>query len=136
MTPHMKLDEKAVGKYALPWSYDEFSGDYLDAGGHLIDLGDEAVWRHIIDAVNAAHAPQGGVRVKPLAWERNPTMDNWTANTLVGNYLSQRTISDVAALWRGSERLGTYKCHEDAKAAAQADYEARILSALTGSDPQ
>lgn len=72
------------------------------------------------------------VTVKPLVWEKHGVED-LKANTEFGQYLCVRTLYDTSALWLGVKKLGNYGggSHKEAKAAAQADYEARILSTIT-----
>jgi hypothetical protein len=76
-----------------------------------------------------------GVRVKPLEWEEEPDRDpnypKWTADTGMGKHYF------VFKAWWGSQQKwgfagvdGFYHTKDEAKAAAQADYEARILAAL------
>lgn len=60
-----------------------------------------------------------------------------TADSACGTYAIQRS-GEAWALWSpvdlGEELLGVFPAAEDAKAAAQADYEARIRSALVDGD--
>jgi hypothetical protein len=69
------------------------------------------------------------VTVRPLPWREN-LLGNFVAPSIVGQYFVFKddgvwnwAIVDVSA-WRG------FKSQEDAKASAQADFEARIFSAL------
>lgn len=77
-------------------------------------------------------APAVAVKVKPLEWRqgyRDENVDIFQALTLGGLY-QVRTLNGVVWL----DNLGAqvvYPSVEEAKAAAQADYEARILSALS-----
>lgn len=96
-------------------------------------------WADEIDELRAAiaamPAQSNGVRVKPLVWEN---FDAWTwwCKTEVGTYL----VNERSAQWtakRKHRENGEHYLSQDAntevaaKAAAQADYERRILSALT-----
>lgn len=69
-----------------------------------------------------------GIKIKPLAWSDDPSsaLDcAWIDN--FGLY----QITDEAVLFVGHELTGTqYPTIAAAKAAAQADYEARIMAAL------
>lgn len=84
-----------------------------------------------------------GVRVKPLEWVETVDDNGRTASakTKIGNYEvfefditlsgTKRTIISWAGTWFiSAQRAESY---EAGKAAAQADYEQRILSALTTS---
>jgi len=77
----------------------------------------------------AAHtrAEAAGVKVKPLEWDG----DRHRAKTIVGNYSISKSIIFDGWLWALDGVLTEVAPSEDeAKAAAQADYERRILSAL------
>jgi hypothetical protein len=76
----------------------------------------------------------GGVRVKPLEWVDRGT---WTtADCLLGRY----EIDDVNGRWHALGPSGFvsrgHASIPEAKAAAQADYEARILSAIEPPKPE
>lgn len=78
--------------------------------------------------VFAPPAPQP--RVKPLVWE-----DEQTTTTPFGRYCINETMDDRFCFARSSyptydQDDVNYETLEEAKAAAQADYETRILSAL------
>lgn len=77
----------------------------------------------------------GAVGVKPLEWE--PESDGThRANSSIGPYIIWPGTGfsyDLTAPVGG--RIGTHKRIDAAKAAAQADYEARIRSALTPASP-
>ena len=83
---------------------------------------------------NTNKAPLPAVRVKPLVWKHRPKdiqhYENWTVDCLVGEYC----IFNVPEFyeWALLGRMNSETCAslEAAKAAAQADYEARILSSL------
>lgn len=89
-------------------------------------------------------APAAGVKVKALEWreltsprEDGPAEPNgeWEALCVFGAYsIDFDTDDDVAkypfCVWTPEDSLGHFASADDAKAAAQADYEARILSAL------
>lgn len=81
-------------------------------------------------ALAAALSVETRVRVKPLEW-REDSCGNWHGNSPIGDEFIQRWHSP------GNERIEFEfdgVCHptpEAAKAAAQADYSARILSALS-----
>lgn len=80
------------------------------------------------------------VKVKPLEWRRHPFYsDDWRADCVIGRYEAGLVHGKFVALLRHAvgdvgtrdERLTAGSGVEQAKAAAQADYEQRILSALT-----
>ena len=85
-----------------------------------------------------------GVVVKPLEWEAivSPREDDQPdatgdieANTMIGEYSvcldEDDAVSDAPwCCWSPVECIGHFADFDDAKAAAQADYEARIRSAL------
>ncbi len=66
------------------------------------------------------------VEFKPLEWQRDEHGDA-TAQTIVGTY-----FADANGCWslRGGHPLTAAGALEGAKAAAQADYEQRVRSAL------
>ncbi len=81
-------------------------------------------------------AMAGAVRVKPLVWVKHPSVDIWRADTAFGTYkvfgLGPTQSWDFDSFSDLNDK--TSKSAESvtaAKAAAQADYNARILSALT-----
>ena len=78
----------------------------------------------------AAHlaAPASEVRVKPLEW-RDTSYGDCFADSHVGRY--QACAVHGGWLWYLSPNpKGALQSRDEAKAAAQADYEARILSCL------
>ena len=79
------------------------------------------------------------VRIKPLEWEYDAVDDDWTAQTPFEApfYVERAYDSDgkdgwVSYMWQSSGYEDVLDSADEAKAAAQADYEARILSALKG----
>lgn len=149
VAPAVAIDEKAV-EAALcvllgyrPRLLNELSFDDLCAGLGRMRVSEvkDSLTRAIEAYLSAAHAPQGGVRVKPLEWVTEPgrgeEFPGWVAETAFGKEYR------VFKAWWGKENKwgfvgdeGFAHTADQAKAAAQADYEARILSALTGSDPK
>lgn len=86
-----------------------------------------------ITAVLEAHFRTGAVKVKPLEWTeygRDDLMKYWNAEAApFGVYY--RIERDRDRFWMSlSEDWSLHDTPEEAKAAAQADYERRILSAL------
>ncbi len=86
------------------------------------------------DATAAIAAlPAATVRVKPLAWDNDEP--SCVSLCPFGEYVVQDEDVDGWGLWTpdqidGDDAFAFYTSHEAAKAAAQADYEARIRSAL------
>jgi len=81
------------------------------------------------------------VKVKPLKWKLAKISDEWdrfSVETIFGSYealeFSDGTcgFSSPDLCEETSVEHGGFKTIEDAKAAAQADYEQRILSAIEG----
>jgi len=86
-------------------------------------------------AANLALAAGMGRTVKPLVWTKHPTAKIWRCDTMLGTYkvFSFEKVSwDFDALGEGGQELISHVTDNDvaAFAATQADYEARILSAL------
>lgn len=85
-------------------------------------------------------------RVKPLVWSDDPDAGRcegivegdafvvWSTSGF-SYRIKERRQTDLTpyscAVWYGGTIIGGYGSQKEAKAAAQADYEARILSALT-----
>ena len=98
-----------------------------------IDAAREA---RILAALEVERACKG--RVKPLVW-----MECNSGNFKKGECFTARSLVDFAPLaihkkhdgWWLNKDCKTYDTLEAAKAAAQADYEARIMSALEGDKP-
>ena len=79
--------------------------------------------------VDKAALAARGVQVKPLEWKYDEKRDMWTADGVFGTAypVSDRQWLRVDA----SEWVWVDGGNEAAKAVAEADYEARILAALT-----
>lgn len=79
-----------------------------------------------------------GVGVKPLGWPTEPRHNGIyrTKHNGTGIYYMMRVHAQNRVSWRCSELFGwnDAESEEAAKAAAQADYEARILAALSPTD--
>ncbi len=77
-----------------------------------------------------------GLRVKPLEWVKHPERDAWRVDTMLGTYKVFAITSPVSWTFDGGfaavgGKIDLFAASpEAAKAAAQADYEARILSAI------
>lgn len=101
--------------------------------GPRVSYDDDAIRNYIFAALQAPQ--EAGVAVKALEWNREaPTQwqsETWKAESLVGEYDIQRekdgTFSGFAPN-AGTDLFGTL---EAAKAAAQADFDKRIRSALS-----
>lgn len=79
-----------------------------------------------------------GVVVKPLEWKdyADDGYRSSLAKSVVGNFEAFQVGTDPARLELNARNKGVYPTIEEAKAAAQADYERRILSALTTPKPE
>lgn len=73
-----------------------------------------------------------GVRVKPLVWEPRYNKEGETARTILGHYTLREVGVRIMLYFSGmaDPRCDGFVTIDAAKAAAQADYEARILSAI------
>jgi len=126
----------------------EATEEMIDAARHFLEPATErigrATWAAMLAAAPTHPKPDGiGVKglepapvgVKPLEWEqisRVPDVITFKAESIVGAYL---VWGVTGGQWTYSSMLRGFKAGfltaEAAKAAAQADYEARIRSALT-----
>lgn len=92
-----------------------------------------AGWVH--DARNALRA-QGGASVKPLEWQESIegyAKGQWFADSIFGEYCTYMHGPSGRAWLQGPQPLREFfDTIDEAKAAAQADYERRIRSALDG----
>ena len=73
-------------------------------------------------------------KVKPLEWVQHPAYQIWRCDTMIGGY---KVFAERGVTWdydsatsRDDKTSRIADTIEAAKAAAQADYEARILAAL------
>jgi hypothetical protein len=75
------------------------------------------------------------VRIKPLEWAREtPTQwkpETWKAESLFGEYDIQREKDGTFSGFAPNAGTGLFNSLDEAKAAAQADYESRIRSTLS-----
>ena len=87
-----------------------------------------------LTAYRTARSEQGEVKVKPLVWEGCST--SMTAESSFGEYLVELDGQCGWGFWVPSQDIdydpkgGFHETLDAAKAAAQADYETRIRSAL------
>jgi hypothetical protein len=74
----------------------------------------------------------GAVAVKPLEWRYAPVppCGEWLAPSAVGLYCVPLGRAGYTLRFRDREEVGDFHTLDEAKAAAQADYETRIRSAL------
>lgn len=105
------------------------------------DAGTAKILREAATALSAkaSPAPLEGVRVKPLEWKQNGATSLWTGELAFGAYY---TAYDEGNGWRcvrgqflseaGDDEIA-FGAKPFVLAAAQSDYEARILSAIVGS---
>jgi hypothetical protein len=118
---------------------------HINVGGRSggINLGAEhgPICKRLLDAASELPAVSAPVvvRVKPLEWEEEPDRDpnypKWTADTGMGKHYF------VFKAWWGSQQKwgfagvdGFYHTKDEAKAAAQSDYAARIMAAIDAPD--
>lgn len=86
--------------------------------------------RSIYRAMLAAAPEQPAVRVKQLEWE-NVGDGSFSGNSPIGKYLIFAGTGFSYELWAPvGGRIGVYKRREMAQAAAQADYDRSIISAI------
>jgi len=138
MTDDLKAPERigliadGLGKFALAHREETDAAVHYVRADHIATL--EAALADMTQQRDAAMA--GAVRVKPLVWVKHPSVDIWRADTTFGTYkvfgLGPTQSWDFDSFSDLNDK--TSKSAESvtaAKAAAQADYNARILSALT-----
>lgn len=112
---------------------------YLPGEGTLDDFETER-FEALVAALSAALSassllPQEGeIGVKKLEWIE--TGEDFIAGSVAGEYEILRTPEAWTAFRNGQGLSRHNNSPDDAKAAAQSDYEARILSALIGGDAQ
>lgn len=94
-------------------------------------------------AIATVEGVKGEPRVKPLEWERRGKSEDWFADAEVGRYevglVHHRYVMTLRRISDGQWEDTRFTCGsgvEAAKAAAQADYERRILSALASSEAE
>ena len=126
--------DKARAKYDTLWS------DYMAleiAITHEIEQLEAAEL-----ALSARDAPQAQAVVKPLEWYPDPgafPSPTWGAQSSFGRFIIEEvSASDTPAYevrYTPHHLISINDSLEDAKAAAQADFERRILSALTRPSP-
>jgi hypothetical protein len=86
----------------------------------------------LLDELDASKARIG--EVKPLVWEAQRIDKTfWIGVAPLSGEYRVKHIEDDWELVRGIINIGAYPTCDEAKAAAQADYTARILSALAPS---
>jgi len=84
-----------------------------------------------------AYAPEGaGVRVKPLVWSSEPWLQDNNSDASALSSFGRYYVQNGAYYWGPGVIISTGYAHiAAAKAAAQADYEARIMAALEPMEP-
>lgn len=102
----------------------------LDGMMHWLEYGRPVARSDVERAQECARAMAGGVRVKPLVWHESH-MSSWNDDwhTVPTGY-TIRCADENGWKWQGLGGHGYEYSATSAKAAAQADYERRILSAL------
>jgi DnaJ-class molecular chaperone with C-terminal Zn finger domain len=86
----------------------------------------------------AAHpAPQPSVKVKPLEWVASDDWEyRWIADLYAIKDQGKNWSTDRYWLYYNGQRLGKFGTLDTALFTAQADYDRRILSALTAGKPE
>lgn len=115
--------------------YETIGYDY--EGRLILGNGDPyGEWDLAIKAARAALTAAEEVKpsVKPLEWLKHPKANLWRAECIIGIYQVHAVIPHSE--WQfdafdGIKTTGESENPSEAKAAAQDDYEARIISALT-----
>jgi len=136
--PEPAGDVRAVSDNGKCWRIVPTDGDWeMVPIGHITARQAEAVCKRIEAALSAtASAPGSGVRVRPLEWKQ-PEPDWWEVydRTLqLGYEVNQRRDGSVRLRVPGETSFAIFAGSvEEAKAAAQADFEQRIRSALDAS---
>jgi hypothetical protein len=155
-----KVTEAMVEAYRLAKvEADEWCGCIdRDENRHYIVNGNEILWETISEDYAAGHSAMiaevrrlrdvhalsaalvqapvqvGEIAIKPLEWECKHTpyrsYPKWQAETIVGQYVVVDTARSVDWILIGTTIVNQAVSVEDAKAAAQADYEQRIRSSL------
>ena len=96
-----------------------------DLSGGMPGAFQEACAEIALAGLTAALAVAPGVEVKPLQWVED--LGFWKAQT---NLIACYSVWDCGDHWECSLLDGKFPSAEAAKSAAQADYTARIMSAL------
>lgn len=102
------------------------------------DAADESERAARAEAAERALAERaGGVKVKPLEWNHGYASVMFGGGYLVTYYAGMEEPAKLETRgWWDGEPNGYFKTVDEAKAAAQADYERRILSALEPAAPE
>lgn len=88
-------------------------------------------------AVNPAPQPSGMVKVKPLEWVASDDWEHrWIADLYAIEDQGKNWSKDRYWLYYNGQRLGKFGTLDTALFTAQADYDRRILSALTAGKPE
>ncbi|MEI3803114.1 hypothetical protein V6R85_01210 [Agrobacterium sp. CCNWLW32] len=93
-----------------------------------------AAMRAALEAALSAVEPQPApsVAVKALEWRQNTIdFEIWSAETILGPYNVMKIVNRWDVSRYTLHKIGSFNELDEAKAAAQADYEARIRSALS-----
>lgn len=121
----MKITDEAVQAMLLSWFGDSYEGNHMEEG------------RAALEAA-LPHLSQGAVRVKPLEWRTNSASSIWTGDLIFGAYYVIYDENDGYRVFRyqllsgdGGSEVAFARDQDQAKAAAQADYERQISPALS-----
>lgn len=146
----MNIKDEAVELKPCPFCASRVLNQFKDDDNHIIEcaqcgceIANTIAWKAIA-AWNRRQSP-AGVGVKPLEWKPiGPADSDIEAETELGTYVI--SVDSVVAgrthyLWvagqgESEEHHSDYTSMAEAKAAAQADYERRILSAIEPAQAQ
>jgi len=124
----------------------DIAGAMAKADWSGVSIGNKALIRAAISRLTHPDPqPSEPVEVKPLEWVEAEYIDDhvaWYAQSIVGRYEVgfddgwYATLDDYKWEWQPENDCRTYLGPSSAQQAAQADYERRILSALTAGKPE
>lgn len=136
--PVRKMLAEGINVQALGEATNQIiEGAFRSLVGHIDELEMDLAALRTAVALASTPAPQPGGAVKALEWLREtPTEwkpETWKAESLVGEYDIQREKDGTFSGFAPNAGTDLFASLVEAKAAAQADYEHRILSALSPS---
>lgn len=91
----------------------------------------------VFEAALSTDAEPVAVTVKPLEWKYDSFQSMWRANTVIGDYIAWCISGNAFFSFHPTANSPTKagSSEDEAKTAGQADYERRILSALSHTTP-
>lgn len=129
------LDRKVRGYLTMKAAYDLGDKDYKDELYEwvLAHAGAYSSIRENFQAARSATPPETNFRVKPLEWRRgyrDSQVAIWQANTIGGIY-QIRIVDGIVWVDDARSREKQYSSIDEAKVAAQADHDPRVLALMT-----